>query len=371
MTKEHKDAKEEKEEKAVESKNDSAKNSSEKKEKKSEKKSEEKTSSKTSAHVNGFKEFFSAHKLDSQHLVIASVVIFLIVAFFGLRWESERMALEENMQTENVADQKLADLPEEIAVREERARLVASQLATDSSGWAIYQNRWYGFSLKYPKDWAKPVVTNAPKGSLWERKIHFGPATVADNASVTGFDVKLYDINTVGELFAVDEYPLIKHSEFTGDPACETIEGHLSELGNYPIEHVYVPATDKCFSSAFFFQNTRDNYIYVITPSLKDGHGVVGDPADMVTAEVPEIYAAVKTWALIDIVRPKPKPKAPKPVSYKKDDLGRLVCAKKNDKPGKSKKGKDHHLDMECCLDPDEDPNPWCYYDPAKYGKWL
>ncbi len=52
---------------------------------------------------------------------------------------------------------------------------------------------------------------------------------------------------------------------------------------------------------------------------------------------------------------------------------GRRVCEKKNDKPGKSKvnnKGK-VHMDMECCLDPDEIPNPHCYYDPGKYGKYM
>jgi hypothetical protein len=42
---------------------------------------------------------------------------------------------------------------------------------------------------------------------------------------------------------------------------------------------------------------------------------------------------------------------------------GKLVCAKKNDKPRKSLNGnKRGHLDMECCLDPDETPNPWCTY---------
>lgn len=50
---------------------------------------------------------------------------------------------------------------------------------------------------------------------------------------------------------------------------------------------------------------------------------------------------------------------------------GRRVCEKKNDKPAKSKKGKGKHMDMECCLDPDEYPNPNCYYSPEKYGKYL
>jgi hypothetical protein len=59
------------------------------------------------------------------------------------------------------------------------------------------------------------------------------------------------------------------------------------------------------------------------------------------------------------------------PFIYKADSLGRKVCGTKNDKPSKSNKNKGKHLDMECCLDPDEYPNPNCYYDPKKYGKYL
>lgn len=65
-----------------------------------------------------------------------------------------------------------------------------------------------------------------------------------------------------------------------------------------------------------------------------------------------------------------PRITAPRPVSY--DNVnGKLVCDKKNDHPTKSKKGKGKHLDMECCFDPDEYPNPWCYYPKEKYGKYL
>lgn len=66
-----------------------------------------------------------------------------------------------------------------------------------------------------------------------------------------------------------------------------------------------------------------------------------------------------------------PTPSAPMPHIYKKDDEGRRVCKTEKDKPHKSKKGKGKHMDMECCLDPDEYPNPHCYYSPSKYGKYL
>ncbi len=50
---------------------------------------------------------------------------------------------------------------------------------------------------------------------------------------------------------------------------------------------------------------------------------------------------------------------------------GRRICKDENDKPRKSKKNPRGHMDMECCLDPDEVPNPHCYYPPEKYGKYL
>ena len=65
------------------------------------------------------------------------------------------------------------------------------------------------------------------------------------------------------------------------------------------------------------------------------------------------------------------KVSAPKPYISETDSLGRKVCNKSNDKPSKSNQNKGRHLDMECCLDPDENPNPNCYYATAKYGKYL
>ena len=52
---------------------------------------------------------------------------------------------------------------------------------------------------------------------------------------------------------------------------------------------------------------------------------------------------------------------APLPVSAVRVN-GRYVCAKKNDKPGRSNKNKRGHIDRQCCLDPDEKPNPHCDY---------
>lgn len=61
---------------------------------------------------------------------------------------------------------------------------------------------------------------------------------------------------------------------------------------------------------------------------------------------------------------------APVPYVYAKVD-GRRVCNRKNDHPKKSKNNEPGHMDMECCLDPDEIPNPHCHYSVEKYGKYL
>lgn len=53
----------------------------------------------------------------------------------------------------------------------------------------------------------------------------------------------------------------------------------------------------------------------------------------------------------------------PLPNAKTKIKNGKLYCAKKNDKPHKSKTHKKKHLDMECCLDPDEIKNSNCNYE--------
>ena len=74
----------------------------------------------------------------------------------------------------------------------------------------------------------------------------------------------------------------------------------------------------------------------------------------------------------LNTVRAQAKPRINARKPYVFDVVGgRKVCNKKNDKPSKSKNNKRGHMDMECCLDPDEIPNPHCYYPSSKYGKYL
>ncbi|MCA9364392.1 MAG: hypothetical protein KC736_00670 [Candidatus Moranbacteria bacterium] len=82
---------------------------------------------------------------------------------------------------------------------------------------------------------------------------------------------------------------------------------------------------------------------------------------DELSHVVPEFFLIPSTFAVQKIIRPRPEYILRYPVSAKVEN-GHLVCAKKKDKPSFSKKTKHKHLDLECCLDPDEWPNPYCTY---------
>jgi len=292
-------------------------------------------------------------------LIISSVMI----ALGGLMVYSSRPVAPEieeqpEVQTSPLTEQEITQAEEE-SVGE-----IVSQVATEA--WMPYQNTWYGFLLKYPEMWADPVIKKPVAGAGWEQQVQFRTKQLDDSNPFSGFDMVIYSVAKTKEISRTEEYPQLKNSELKTDPECATIEGHLLETGDYPAEEIYLPANDACYNTTLFFSNTRGEYMYNLVPRLKEGAGLAGDPSDEISSHLPEFFAVASTLNFIDIVRPKPVPvkpriTAPRPVSYKTVG-GRLVCAKKNDKPSKSDKNKGKHLDMECCLDPDEYPNPHCTY---------
>jgi len=252
----------------------------------------------------------------------------------------------------------------------------------DTQDWILYKNDWYGFELKYPEYLNKPMAKKPTGEEKWEQKIVFSFKNNSDENTFEGFEVLIYDTSKIKELTETDDFPKLKNPELISEKSCFTINNHLLGGDDYSAKKIYIPANDNCYEKVLFFTNNRDKYIYNIIPTIKKGKteekiGIIKDPQQELIENMPEFFVVVSTWRLIDIYRPKPKPiivkpkiTAPMPVSYKKVN-GLRVCAKKNDKPGKSKQGKGKHMDMECCLDPDEYPNPHCYYDPKKYGKYL
>lgn len=297
----------------------------------------------------------------------------LVISFFGFNWDHIKQKLSGfGSQTQNQQDVQLSE-SESMIWQEKEIKEIQAKTLTGS--WTPYQNLWYGYSLKYPNDWLDPVIRKPEANNAWEQKVEFRMSRDGENNPYEGLDIEIYSVAKTKELSNTNEYPKLKNAELSNVEECSTITGHFLETGDYPAEEIYIPISDPCYNAALFFSNTRNNYMYVIVPKVKEGGGIAGDPAREIVAHLPEFFSVVSNWNLIDIQRPKTAPakvktNAPHPAAYKVVS-GRKVCDKSNDKPAKSKKGKGRHLDMECCLDPDEYPNPNCYYDPGKYGKYL
>ncbi len=315
---------------------------------------------------------FLYKKHQIRDLVILGLLIFSLGTVLTTGWYIGQKMQNKNFEQAIVPEKEFS---EQEMVQNEEKSVADIQSHFDTSTWTPYQNTWYGFSLKYPDGWTDPVFQKSIPGSVWEQKIQFRLSQTEEKNPFEGVDVTVYNISKVGQLADTYEFPKLKNEELSSENECINIEGHLLETGDYPAEEIYIPANDACYNAALFFTNTRDAHIYTIVPKLKEGSGLAGDPAKEIRNHIPEFFSIASTWRLIDIRRPKtvsPKPRitAPMPVSSISVD-GRRVCAKKNDHPGKSNQNKGKHLDMECCLDPDEYPNPNCYYSKDKYGKYL
>ena len=250
----------------------------------------------------------------------------------------------------------------------EEVKLIQNTI--DTSNWKTYKSNWYGFEVKYPEDWIVPVNKAALRDSNWEYRYQFRKNNQDQDSIFSGFDMVVYNLSKANGVALTDEFPKIKSEELREDKKCEAIVGHIIETGDYMAEEIYIPPLDDCYNEVLFFSFTKGQYVYNLVANIKEDLVTMGDPRIEISDNFPEFYSVAASLAAIDIVRPKPKPVPPKitapyPVSYKKKN-GRLVCAKKNDKPRKSKKNKGKHLDRECCLDPDEYPNPHCYYPPKE-----
>lgn len=306
-----------------------------------------------------------------RDIFVVAIAIIVSLGFLGFgEYQEFRIEKQKKVQIE-----KFVQIPEALAEKESYQEIKNVQETTNIDNWKSYQSRWYGFELKYPETWAIPVGQVTDQNSKWEYRYQFRKKDFSESSPFRGFDLVVYNLSKIKELSNTEEFPSIKNENLKAEGKCSNIQGHIIETGDYPAEEIYVGPNDDCYNSTLFFTLIKGNYIYNLVPVFKEGSMTSGDLNVEMIDNFPEFFSVASTLSMIDIVRPKPippKPKitAPLPVSFKIVD-GKRVCAKKNDKPKKSKKTKKKHLDMECCLDPDEYPNPHCHYAAKKYQKYL
>lgn len=239
----------------------------------------------------------------------------------------------------------------------------------DVTGWDTYRNRLYGFEIKHPDSWTNMRFKTAlAKNARYQTIYEFRKDESGENDPYVGFDVAVYLTRKVASVDLTNDIQK-KDSAPEDTSGCQFSSDLTLGEENNVFQKVGVDKDNACFEPTYFFSIKKDNYLFDIIPVAKDGAENPENIEQDVSKNFPEYKEVVSSFKFIAVSKPavktapaKPKITAPRPVSAKVVG-GRLVCAKKNDKPSKSKNGnKPGHLDLECCLDPDETPNPWCSY---------
>lgn len=294
--------------------------------------------------------------------VLGGILYFLKTAYFRKTLPPDSISANK---TQSLVTAKAGEEINDNSKNNEPQRVNQPQFADfgiDTSEWKAYRNDWYGILVRYPNDWTSPTLHKPRKGDEFEYKIEFRNSKEAEESLAYGVDVYIYPKNRKGipqiedsKLFTRDNYAyqLVPFRELSARDILEETQPVVNGNANSLQSNAQAAAKEL---------ELNVDALKIIAENQK------ADEEKIEEGLFPEFELMVKDFKLVDIKREKPKSAvtvkkitAKRPVSAKNVG-GKLVCAKKNDKPRKSKKGKGKHLDLECCLDPDEYPNPWCSY---------
>ena len=231
--------------------------------------------------------------------ILASIV-FIMIDVYSFSIDIKKRGQGEDFNSYVSGDSMIS---EEEIYQEVRA----VQDIVDESGWKKYQSKWYGFEVGYPDGWIPPKSVAGTASSKWEYRFQYRKDGKQEGGSgrFSGFDVVVYSLAKAKELSNTDEFPKLRDPSMESRPACDTIEGHIIETGDYPAEEIYVSPADECFRSSLFFSFTKGDYIYNLVPVVGDNYGEDSDPRIEIIDNFPEFFSIAATLASIDIVRPR------------------------------------------------------------------
>jgi hypothetical protein len=223
--------------------------------------------------------------------------------------------------------------------------------------WSTYSDKKsYYFKINYPANWkVKEVVNNLPLGAKYEKKLVF--RTREEGGLEKGFDVLIYDKK---KTTLENTAPLIKR--YANKKEGNFFEELKLESGR-SAKKVSINSDNNFYREAYFYSFEDSYHIFNVVSTPENGYNYAEyNGEERVKEELPEFEEILNSFGFL--ARP--------PVITTKIPHGakiiyvngvkKYVCAKKNDKPSISKKNPPGHMDMQCCLDPDEVPNPWCTY---------
>jgi hypothetical protein len=232
--------------------------------------------------------------------------------------------------------------------------------------WQVYKSSKYYFTIKYPPNWSEPEVIPADDADEnYSLKLFFKKPVDENESMPPGFEVIVY----LKRYYELEETEPLFQKPFTTKVGL-TCPEYQEEIkvgpdAVYPATKVKVDSNNPCFREAYFVSVTRNSWIYNIVPVPSGGYhkiGYQGQPR--IEAELPEFNKILET---ITFQNPPPPITGPKPTTAKKVN-GKYVCAG-DDSIHWSLANEPGHLDLQCCLDPDETPNPWCSYSAKNLAK--
>lgn len=294
-----------------------------------------------------------AHKA----LVLMSIALPLVLGtvLFG----SSALYLFESYQNELLGMEK-EKITVEVPVAED-----------DTLAWKTYQDKITGFSVKYPDYWPDPKVSRAGGKVEYLEKVVFDNGFGTEAKRFKGFEVYVYDAEKISGPVESDNL-MPKNPENLKANDCDKSEFSEATLGEgaYPAQEVEVESGDRCFMEAYFFSVNRGKYFYNIVPLAPETDSPLGEgkKIDVIT-NFPKFFEILSTFVvpLEEVQIEEEKEVIQKNIVEKKVQPRRVLqslgrCSHKNDHPRKSRTKKHRHMDEDCCMDPDEWPNPRCQY---------
>ncbi|MCA9364391.1 MAG: hypothetical protein KC736_00665 [Candidatus Moranbacteria bacterium] len=125
-------------------------------------------------------------------------------------------------------------------------------------GWQSYGNQWYGFFLRYPREWTVISEPAQKDGSvLWENVYHF-----RDNQGIgNGFDLFVYPLSVASE---IDE--VTSRSDLLYPHLCEPVSFSSDENNGFSVVYGFVSEKDPCYEPEAFFTIRSSRYVFRFVP---------------------------------------------------------------------------------------------------------
>ena len=308
--------------------------------------------------------FHKSEHFNREDLVPVLIVFSIAIIFGILAVGSSAFALRQKKDSEKKERQALQ------AKEAKQLGLITTKLESvpdETAGWKVYASQDYDFEIKYPSDWNEPQAERAV-GSIsgYSYKISFRPKNDNPLEKYNGFDIFIFE----GDKFS-NPQNTVSLSQKPGasgiDPSlCSQPVSAEIGVGGYQAKEMNVPPDDPYYKQTFFYSLTKNGFTYQLVPIEKSEYAYAGysQKAD-VTRDFPKFYRIVSTFKFDGTI---PQSAAAtfgevrKKISPPRVFVAKARCTHKNDHPRKSRQGKGRHMDEDCCMDPDEWPNPRCAY---------